>query len=248
MKRFWRILGYGVLGIVLVGTLAFVLWASFPAGPEPQAFDSLGSDPDVQFESLNNWLVFSPEGLNPETGLIFYPGARVDKRAYAPLAQSIAKEGFTVIIVPMPLNFAFLDINRASEVMQAFPHIDHWAVGGHSLGGAMAAEFGGANLDAVDGLVFWASYPGGNNDLSETDLQVLSIYASNDGLASPEEVLNSRERLPDDAQFIEIEGGNHAGFGWYGPQSGDGERQIPKSTQINQVVAETAAFLGRLED
>ncbi|MFN2304126.1 MAG: alpha/beta hydrolase, partial [Anaerolineales bacterium] len=181
-----------------------------------------------------------------QTGLIFYPGGRVDPRSYAPLASSIAQEGFTVIVVPMPLNFAFFGVNRASEVIQAFPDISDWAIGGHSLGGAMAVEYAKSNLDHIDGLVLWASYPAENTDLSETDLVVTSIYASNDGLATLQDIQNSKERLPEDAQFVLINGGNHAGFGWYGSQSGDGIAQISKINQQEQIVSATLDLLASL--
>ncbi|MFW5713337.1 MAG: alpha/beta hydrolase, partial [Brevefilum sp.] len=182
------------------------------------------------------------------TGLIFYPGARVDPRAYAPHARSIAAEGFRVVIVPMPLNLAFLGIGRASRVVEANPEIEHWAVGGHSLGGAMAAEFVNNNPGMVKGLVFWAAYPAENTNLSSFDLEVMSIYATNDGLATPDEVLSARSRLPVDAEFVEIHGGNHAGFGWYGQQRGDGKLDITKTDQQSRIVAATVSFLTRLAE
>jgi predicted alpha/beta-hydrolase family hydrolase len=129
----------------------------------------------------------------------------------------------------MPLNFAFFGINRASQAINAFPEINHWAVGGHSLGGAMAAEFAKENAQKVDSLVLWASYPAENTDLSMLVIKAISIYATNDRLAGPEEVRSAQPRLPVRAQFIEITGGNHAGFGSYGNQNGDGERVIVKS-------------------
>ena len=133
-------------------------------------------------------------------------------------------------------------------MIAAYPDIAYWAVGGHSLGGAMAAEFVKDNASLVDGLVLWASYPAESTDLSAFEIEVVSIYASNDGLATPDDVLSAQPRLPTGAQFVEIAGGNHAGFGWYGPQNGDGPLEIPKLEQQAQVVDATLALLSSLEE
>ena len=247
MKKFWRYSLITVLALLLVSVGGFLLWASTPARPEAQALESLQAYDQVRFEQINNWLVFTPTEVEPQVGLILYPGGRVDYRAYAPHARAIAQQGFTVIIVPMPLNFAIFGINRADEVITVFPEIESWTIGGHSLGGAMAAEYAGANPNRVDGLVLWASYPGGNNDLSASGLQVLSVFAENDGLATLEDIADSQVRLPADTIFVEITGGNHAGFGWYGPQNGDGEALISKTEQQDLIVQATAAFLQSID-
>ena len=110
----------------------------------------------------------------------------------------------------------------------------------------MAAQYAGANPENVDGLVLWASYPAGSNDLSGSGLQVISIYATNDGLATIQDIEASRPNLPDNTRFVAIIGGNHAGFGWYGPQNGDGEAEIAKTEQQGQIVSATAQFLSDL--
>ncbi len=243
MIRKWRYAGIVLLTLLLIGSAAFVIWASSPASAETQALTSLDSNENVNFTRINNWLVFSPTSQQPEIGLILYPGGRVDYRAYAPHASSIASSGFSVVIVPMPLNLAFFGLNQADDVMQAFPDITNWIIGGHSLGGAMAAEFVSANPDSVDGLVLWASYPASSNDLSSSDLPIISIFASNDGLATLDDIKSSIKNLPGDTQFIEIKGGNHAGFGWYGDQRGDGKAAISQEDQQKQIVIATIAFL-----
>lgn len=248
MKKFLRTSGFILLALLVLGLAGFLIWANTPSEPQPEALQSLKDTPEVDYATINGWLVFSPTTSNPLTGLIFYPGARVDPRAYAPHAQAIASAGFKVVIVPMPLNLAFFGINRASQVMNASPEIENWAVGGHSLGGAMASEFVNTHSQKVEGLVLWASYPAQNTDLSTLDIEALSIYATNDGLANPDEVLSAGPRLPADTRFVAIVGGNHAGFGWYGPQAGDGKLEIVKLTQQRQVVNATAGFLSELED
>lgn len=246
VKKTLRYLLLGVLILLLAGAGGFVIWATNPAQPEAIALAAMQTGDGIQFENVDGWLVFQPLDSEPATGLIFYPGGRVDPRAYAPHARDIAGQGFTVVVVPMPLNLAFFGLNRADQVIAAYPDIETWAVGGHSLGGAMAAEYLRANPDQVSGLVLWASYPGGNNDLSAADLPILSVYASQDGLATLEKIADSRARLPLNTTFVEISGGNHAGFGWYGPQNGDGQATLGKPEQQALIVLATADFLAAL--
>ena len=246
LKKTLRYLLLGVLILLLAGAGGFFLWATNPAQPEAVALAALQTRDGVSFEDMDGWLVFQPLDSAPGTGLIFYPGGRVDPRAYAPHARDIAGQGFTVVIVPMPLNLAFFGLNRADQVMAAFPDIETWAVGGHSLGGAMAAEYVRAKPEQVSGLVLWAAYPGGNNDLSAADLPILSVYASQDGLATLEDINDSRARLPLNTTFVEISGGNHAGFGWYGPQNGDGQATLSKPEQQELIVQATVDFLAGL--
>jgi len=213
----------------------------------PEALAALQPDGlvDVQTEP---WLVFRPAGDDPTTGLILYPGARVDPRAYAPAARSLAEQGFLVVIVPMPLNLAFFAPDRALEVMQAFPGIDQWAVGGHSLGGAMSARFAYQNPTETQGLVLWAAYPAASDDLSGRDLAVTSVYGTLDGLATGEKIDASRPLLPPGTTWAAIEGGNHAQFGWYGPQGGDNPATISRGEQQAQIVAATQELLLQLGD
>ena len=237
-----------LLAVLLVSMGGFLLWASNPAQAEAQALKILQSDGEVRFEQVNQWLVFSPTDAQSRLGLILYPGGRVDYRAYAPHASAIANQGFTVIIVPMPLNLAFFGINRADDVISAFPEINQWAIGGHSLGGAMTAEFIKNDPNKVDALVLWASYPGENNNLSGSNLPILTVSAENDGLATPEDIAASTNRLPAETTFVEISGGNHAGFGWYGAQNGDGEALLSKTEQQDLIFQATTAFLQSIED
>jgi hypothetical protein len=243
LKRWWWILPL-VLGLAVV---AFVLWASIVPPPMPEALAALETDDTVAVET-EPWLVFRPVGTEPTTGLILYPGGRVDPRAYAPAARALASQGYLVTIVPMPLNLAFFAPNRAAEVMAAFPQVQQWAIGGHSLGGAMAARFASQNPGAVQSLVLWAAYPASGDDLSGHELETVSIYGTRDGLATEEEIAASRPLLPADTVWAPIDGGNHAQFGWYGPQAGDNEATISREAQQAQIVDATLANLGRLAE
>lgn len=236
-------LGFVVLVVLL--TAGFLIWASDAASPMPEAVQALQSSKDVQVET-DPWLVFTPTSQEPVTGLIFYPGGKVDPGSYSPAAQAIAKQGYLVVIVPMPLNLAVLAPGKAAEVIRAFPEIQVWAIGGHSLGGAMAANFARKHPEWLTGLVLWASYPASSDNLSQSSLRVVSIYGTQDGLSDAGKIAASKALLPNDTRYVPIDGGNHAGFGWYGVQSGDGQAKISRQEQQAQVVQATLDLLEEL--
>ena len=232
---------------MLVALAGFALWAYTPSGPMPEGLAALGSDTQVEVE-IDGWFTFWPSKSLPTTGLILYPGGRVDARAYAPTARQVAAQGYLVVIVPMPLNLAVFGASRAERVVDAHPQIEHWAIGGYSLGGAMAARFISTHPDMIDGLVLWASYPASGSSLADRDVSVVSIYGTEDGLATLDEIEASRSLLPEETRWAQISGANHAGFGWYGAQVGDGEATIDRADQQAQIIDITWEFLNHLSE
>lgn len=231
-----------VLGVIIVvGTAVFLIWASNPLGPMPEAEAALLSD-ELMTVSLEPWLTFEPVDTAVNTGLILYPGGRVDYRSYAPPARAIAAEGYLVVIPPMPLSLAVFNPDVAADIIAAHDEVTTWVIGGHSLGGAMAANYIFNNPEGADGLFLWASYPAENNSLAPRgDLPVLNIYGTKDGQA--EELWEARHRLPPETQWQVLEGGNHAQFGWYGRQSGDGEATMAREQQQEFIIQRTTVFL-----
>jgi len=247
-KKWLRIVLVAFLAILAISVVGFVTYSRLAtAEPEPTALEAMNSDGLVKVEERENgWLIFKPVAGSSQAGLVLYPGAYVDPRAYAPAARDIAAAGYLVVIPTMPLNLAILGANRAGDIIDAFPEIEHWVVGGHSLGGAMAAQFVSSNLGVADGLALWGAYPGGNVDLSSSGLQAASIYGDRDGLSEIETVEAARPQLPADSDWLLIEGGNHAQFGWYGPQRGDMEPEIDHDEQQALTVAGTVRLLERI--
>jgi hypothetical protein len=241
-KRWWLVL----IGILVAGVIGFIAWGLIIPEPMPEAITALQSDAQVTVNP-EPWLQFQPNQQTTTTGFIFYPGARVNPRAYAPQAHAIAAQGYLVVIVPMPLNFAVFGSGRASSVIQAYPNIEHWVIGGHSLGGSMAALYAYNHNDQIDGLVFWASYPASSNDFSGSAMKVTSIYATLDGLATQDKIDASRKLLPVDTTWVKIVGGNHAQFGWYGPQTGDNPATISRLEQQAQAVQSTLELLNSVD-
>src|SRR4030042_2743089 len=192
-KRWWVV----VLGILLAAVIGFIAWGLIIPKPMPEALAVMQIDSQVTV-TTDPWLVFQPTDQIPTTGLIIYPGGRVDPRAYATIAHAIAAQGYLVVIVPMPLNLAVLGTDRAASVIQAYPDIQQWVIGGHSLGGSMAALFADKHRDQINGLILWASYPASSNNLTDSKIQVASIYGTLDGLATKDKIDASRELLPAD--------------------------------------------------
>ncbi len=233
------------LGLVLVVALiviGFVAWAETPLGPAPEALAALESDSQVTV-TTDNFITFQPANLKPSTAFIFYPGGRVDYRSYAAPLRAIAEQGYLVVLVPVRLNLAFFDINAAEPVFEKYPEITHWAVGGHSLGGVASALFA-KDHPQVEGIVFWASYPA-DDSLKNSSLKMISIYGTED-MAGMGKFDETRPLLTADAQYVVIDGGNHAQFGDYGPQPGDNAALISRSDQQAQVTQATSDFLKEL--
>lgn len=241
--KLWQKIVFAVLLVFVIAVGVFVIWGETPLGPAPEALAALQSDSQVQVTN-DRWLAFQPAGEQPDTGLVLYPGGRVDYRSYAPQARAIAERGYLVVIVRMPLNLAVLDASAATDVFEAYPQIKHWAVGGHSLGGAMAANFAARN--PVQGLVLWASYPAGSDDLSGQNLAVTSIYGSQDGVADLDTITGALSRLPRGTVWVELPGGNHAQFGYYGEQGGDNPATLSAAEQQRLTVDATVAVLEQI--
>lgn len=244
-RRLWWYTLIAVLALVILAGAVFVIWAESAAPPMPEAVAALESDAAVTVEQ-NDWIVFRPTSGASGTGFVFYPGARVDPVSYAPAMRAIAVAGHLAVITPMPLNLAIVDSDAARSVIEAFPVIEGWVVGGHSLGGAMAAKYAGSEPPEVRGLVLWAAYPAGGDDLSGSALAVSSIYGTADGISTPADIEASRPRLPADTAFVAVVGGNHAQFGWYGSQAGDNAATISRHEQQAQVVAATLELMQQI--
>ena len=170
---------------------------------------------------------------NSDIGIIFYPGGKVEAESYAPLLNELSKHDVTCLLLQMPFNLAVFDIDAAKGYKQQYPHIKHWYLAGHSLGGSMAASYLSSCEEQYDGLILLASYS--TSDLSNKDYHILSIYGSNDQVLNKKKYQDNKEHLGYCLEYV-IEGGNHAYFGDYGEQKGDGIASISRNGQIQETV------------
>ena len=237
-----RLLLIGFLVIFLLGTVGLVGWATVSAQAATERAVAVLQENSIKRE--DGQLVFRP-AFPTDKGLIYYPGGLVDPEAYAVTAQGIADAGYLVVIPKMPLNLAFTGINRADRIRADFPDIESWIIGGHSLGGAMAAQYAKNNADHLSGLILFASYPANNEDFIDFPLPILTIIGSRDPGALQQEAFY--DAVADQAEKFIVEGGNHRQYADYSYQPDDGIATISAAQQQDQIIAATIQFLNTLE-
>lgn len=229
-----------VLVLALLAVIGVVAWSRIGImTAEPGPLRSVVDDPRVTVGESDAALLLQPAETGPvDTGLVFYPGAKVEAEAYAArLAGLVTEHGMTVVIVKPTLNLALLDRRGLETFTGSTPEIATWLVGGHSLGGVRACQL----APEADALVLFAAYCA--NDLSDTALPVLSLAGGEDALSTPEDIAENRGQLPGGATMVEIDGANHAGFGDYGTQRGDGTASLSDEEMEAEVMAALSEFV-----
>ena len=218
-----------LLTLILVCSAGFYIYAS----DYYHAKDYEVSNVDIKQQ--DNYTVYGD--TNSKTGFIFYPGGKVEAKSYEPILTSLSEKGICVVLVEMPFNLAVLNSNAADKVMSKFNNIENWYIGGHSLGGAMAASYAAKHQDNLKSVVLLAAYP-----TKELDIPVLSIYGSEDGVLNREKYKDSIGMAKNLSEII-IDGGNHAQFGNYGEQLGDNSAKISSEKQWNETIKEILNFM-----
>lgn len=233
-RRKKRKIAAGILLAVLVLVAGGFFWyVSNYYRAEDVALEVLASGDHLEVQ--NNLTILSPS-YPTDTAIIFYPGAKVEAAAYLPLLDQLRQTGLTCVLVEMPFHLAIFDVNAAKDVMAQFPDIRHWYMAGHSMGGAMASWFAADHADEVDGLILLGAYLYGDYPPADT----LTIYGSLN--QSVEDKIDYAENV------VEIEGGNHAQFGNYGPQKGDMPATISAEEQQAQTVEAISDFIAQQQE
>jgi pimeloyl-ACP methyl ester carboxylesterase len=242
----WRLV-ISVPLLVLSFLLVVVLGYARPFAATPTATTATRLEEGVRFSDRLGWYELIPvredpsgEAIKPTTGVVFVPGARVDARAYAHILRSLAEAGYLVTVLKEPFGLAIIDGDHGRKVLDLHPEIAHWVVGGHSLGGSVAASLAD-NDDRVDGLVLFASYPG--DPITRHDLRVLSISGTADEFTTPADIEASKKKLPPSTSFVAINGAVHSSFGDYGDQPGDGVPTIERSAAQAEISRATLALM-----
>ncbi len=228
-----------VLGLLFAGAHYMNEYADATDGAKKAAI----SNEDITVTKTEDYYLFEPAdeaNLDETKGVIFYPGGKVEERAYAPLMQELAAKGERVYLMRMPFHLAIFDKNAADAVIDANKEVTDWTMMGHSLGGAMAASYAGAHQEEIDSLILLGAYS--TSDLTESGIKVLSIYGSEDQVLNHAKYEKNRSNLPKDFTEYVIEGGNHAQYGFYGEQKGDGTATIRAQEQQEQVLDQIRLF------
>ena len=219
-RRVLAFLGVAVLALVVAAAVGFYVYFGLLAHHAPaEVQQSVRADPNVTVESGYGGYVVRDADPGPERlGVVFYPGGRVAPDAYLPTAAEIATRGNVTVVVPkMRVNLAVFSQGRADAVLAGESGIERWVVGGHSLGGAMACRYAGANNETVDGLLLVGAYC----DRPVQELSALSVVGTRDAVLDRDRFAETESNLPDPHTVVRIEGMNHSQAGWYGGQSGD---------------------------
>lgn len=232
-RRFRSIWLLPVILVILFAGGVFYVNDYYHADPSASAILT-GEIPGITVAKESDRVVFRPDEVS--AGLIFYPGGKVEYTAYAPLMKALAEKGFLCVLLKMPLNLAFLNVNAADAVFSDHPEVENWYLAGHSLGGVAASLYAEKHADRLDGLILLAAYS--TADLKEKHIKIISIYGSNDSILNKTSYEKNRKNLPDDLTEVIISGGCHAYFGAYGEQKGDGTPAISREEQI-RITAET---------
>ncbi|GGM95990.1 hypothetical protein GCM10009721_23120 [Terrabacter tumescens] len=240
--RAWvRVVGRGVGVLLTLVVLGALVWLR-PFAATPAAAASVSGGAGVRITDAPAHIVITPTSGTPTRGLIFQPGARVDPRAYVPMLTQVSRQGILVVVVKQPFNIGFLAMTAPHAFIDCHPEVTSWAIGGHSLGGVVAATFAHDHPGVVKGLVLWASYPVGSL-ADHTDLAVASVSGTRDGFTTPADVQASRSLLPGDTAYTAVAGAVHSFFGDYGEQPGDGTPTVDRATAQRQIVDATVALL-----
>lgn len=206
--------------ILYLAIAAGLLYLGTPFHGSQESVQSTLGDDRIDVGESGGTYVLEPSGGDPQAGLVFYPGARVHPDAYlSTLAPVVRETGVAVVVPKMPLNLAVLDQGAADGVIDRYPGIERWYVGGHSLGGAMACRYARSNPTTVEGVVLFGAYC--DKSITDTDLRALVVTGDADTVLDRDAYERSKSNLPDGATIAELPGVNHTQFGSYTGQSGD---------------------------
>lgn len=230
--------------VLIISIIGFFIWLSNGYTLSSSDMKYLESNSRVEVTIDGDYTYFTPKNVNATKGFIFYPGERVDSSSYAKLCNMIASYGYKVVAVDMPFNYASFGKNKADDIIESNTDISTWVIGGDSLGGTVASDYAISKRN-VKGIVFISSYP--KDNISQLGFEVLSIWGSKDNVVDYKELINSKEQLPKDTKYVEIEGANHSQFANYGTYSGDGEALIDSEEQMDVTVRNIVNFLYNIQ-
>ncbi|MDY7395164.1 alpha/beta hydrolase [Aureibaculum sp. 2210JD6-5] len=237
MKKIFKI--FGAVWIFIGIAFFIYMYSTFKA----KGFDKsiLKSDRDIEINISDEYIYFVPKSISKST-IFFYPGALVDPFAYSPLCRKLSENGYKTIIVRMPWRMATKGYNLIKE-RNLLTDKNSYTLIGHSQGGKAAGQFVYENTKSIKNLILLGTTHPRDIDLSNLEVNILKIYGSNDGVASSEKIEKNKSKLPLNAEFYEIKGGNHSQFGYYGHQMGDNTANITREVQLNSIVSKILGFL-----
>ncbi len=189
---------------------------------------------------------FKSKAPKNELEVVFFQGGLTDPRAYAPLCRKIAENGFTCHLIKMDWRLPQYDYQKVSKLFDL--NEGNFVIGGHSQGGKMAAQFVYENPNVFKGLFLIGTSHPRDIDLSIQNIPCIKLYADNDGLASVNEVMDNKSKLPNHSKLILIKGGNHSQFGYLGKLLMDSSPDISLEEQQNQTYNNLIEFINKIKN
>ena len=111
----WKIAVCALLAGVALAAAGFFWYVSDCCRADEIALEVLAQDSGVTVQ--DDLTILSPS-YPTDTGLIFYPGAKVEGAAYLPLLDRLRQTGLTCVLVEMPFHLAIFDADAAEDVME----------------------------------------------------------------------------------------------------------------------------------
>lgn len=248
----WKFRRRVIAFFMIIFIISLILGYRYITQTTPASIDAyvmLEDSVEINVVETINYIAFHPSDNNLKVGFIYYPGDNVEEESGAILCRSLAEEGYLTVIAKMPFDWALFKVNAADSIFEAFPEIDRWYLSGYSLGGTAACVYTYNNIEKIEGLILMAAHSSIASDMSDFELPVVSLYASEDGITTVKELEDSMEYLPADTEYILIEGGNHSQFTALDIPllKGDNEALITKNKQHSLIKKNIIEFLHSIE-
>lgn len=241
MNKKWTILKI-IKTVWVTGGIILTLWLFYSYQSHGVDEQLLQSNSIVDVDITDNFFLFTPKKEVNDV-LIFYPGAMADPKAYVPLCRKIADNNVKVYLIKMPWRLASKGYNKPKELLLFADTTKRYILSGHSQGAKMAAQFVYENPTLIDKLILIGTTHPRDISLADSKIPVMKIYGSKDGVADEKTILNNKSKLPPTANFVEIEGANHAQFGYYGFQLGDNTATISREQQQAETLKYILEFI-----
>ena len=238
IRVLWKALTAVLLSFVFISAISLCYLLPY-AKAEEEAINALKSEDGLNYEKTDNYYAFTNK--ETDSALIFFPGARVDEKAYSVLAKKISESNIDVYVIKAPFHLALFCIDAPDKIISETDY-EYIYISGHSLGGAIASIYTAKNSDKIDGVIMLGSYP---SETINYKISLLSIYGDKDGLLQKDAYEKKKENWPADSQEYVIKGGNHSGFGLYGEQKGDNTAEITNEQQIETCAKQITEFINR---
>ena len=187
MKRVRKVLlllVVGLFGYLIAWAQPYVIRPPLVVGQDAVS-DAASGQARVSLEDVGGrTLSIRPPASEGTVLLVLYPGGLVRPQAYEWLGRALAEDGVQTVIPEFFADLAVTGKDRADGLIGRYAAERPVVIGGHSLGGAMAADYASRHADQLSGLILLAAYPASGVELTTTRFATLSLWAEHDQVAN----------------------------------------------------------------